>query len=170
MSRPARLFWPLAALLALTDCATKRIIEAGAPGEGVPRDVFGDALRFTLSYNQGAAFSSQFGPYERWLLIAIALVILAALGRLYRTSAQRGAMYVAGLALVTGGAVGNLVDRVRSARGVVDFIDVGIGGERFWVFNVADVGVTIGAMLVAWTLWRDDRREADGTALGAEPR
>lgn len=62
----------------------------------------------------------------------------------------------AALALVTGGAMGNLLDRLRSARGIIDFIDVGIGDARFWTFNVADVGVSIGAVLLAMVLWRED--------------
>ena len=48
------------------------------------------------------------------------------------------------------GALGNLVDRIRSPCGVVDCIDVGVGSVRFWTFNVADIGGSIGAMLLAW--------------------
>ena len=50
-----------------------------------------------------------------------------------------------------------LIDRLRSHRGVVDFIDVGVGDTRFWIFNLADVGVTVGAILVAYTIWREDQ-------------
>ena len=57
------------------------------------------------------------------------------------------------LALIAGGALGNLLDRLRSVRGVVDFIDVGIGDSRFWTFNVADSGVTCGAILLMLVLW-----------------
>ncbi len=52
--------------------------------------------------------------------------------------------------------MGNLLDRLRSPRGIIDFIDVGIGDARFWTFNVADVGVSIGAVLLAMVLWRED--------------
>ena len=62
---------------------------------------------------------------------------------------------------MAGGAFGNLVDRVRSAQGVVDFLDVGIGLHRWPTFNVADIGVSLGAIALAWSLWlEDDRREA----------
>ena len=57
--------------------------------------------------------------------------------------------------------MGNLLDRVRSPLGVVDFIDVGIGDTRFWTFNLADLGVTVGALLLAAVLWRDDKRAED---------
>jgi signal peptidase II len=61
--------------------------------------------------------------------------------------------------MITGGAIGNLADRLRSPRGVVDFIDMGLGDYRFWTFNVADVGVTIGASLLLYTLLRRSRQE-----------
>jgi signal peptidase II len=61
------------------------------------------------------------------------------------------------LALASGGATGNLIDRIREPRGVVDFIDIGVGTVRFWTFNVADSAVTIGALLLAWVLWHEER-------------
>ena len=67
------------------------------------------------------------------------------------------------VALVCGGAIGNLADRLRWTEGVVDFIDVGVGSYRFWIFNVADVGVTLGAIALAVLLWRREtaaQREA----------
>ena len=65
------------------------------------------------------------------------------------------------LAFVAGGAVGNLIDRVLSARGVVDFIDMGIGeGLRWPTYNVADIAVTCGALALAISLWREDARRA----------
>ena len=60
---------------------------------------------------------------------------------------------------MAGGALGNLLDRIRSPRGVVDFIDLGIGDARFYTFNVADVGVTLGAILLAVVLWRDQEQD-----------
>jgi len=158
MRRPGRLFWPLASVLVLADCTTKRIVEAGQ-AEHVPRTVIDGVLRLTLAYNPGAAFSSRFGPHQRWLLIALTLAILAFLARLYHATAHRGRLHVVAIALVCGGAVGNLLDRLRSPRGVVDFIDVGVGSARFWVFNVADVGVSVGAALLVLALWRLDREE-----------
>ena len=61
------------------------------------------------------------------------------------------------LALVCAGAVGNLIDRVRSFFGVVDFIDVGVGDARWPTFNVADMAVSVGAALLAWVLWQEDQ-------------
>ncbi len=63
---------------------------------------------------------------------------------------------------VAGGAAGNLIDRILSARGVVDFIDVGLGSLRWPTFNVADIAVSCGAVALALSLWREDvRRRAD---------
>ncbi|GJG85574.1 hypothetical protein tb265_07550 [Gemmatimonadetes bacterium T265] len=151
------MFWPLAAALVLADCTSKRAIEDAAPLVGVPRPVLDDVVRFTLAYNQGAAFSTHFGPYQRWVLIALTLAILGGLARLYGRIARAGGPGVVGLALVAGGAAGNLLDRLASDRGVVDFIDVGVGAARFYVFNVADAGVSVGAALLAYALWRGER-------------
>jgi signal peptidase II len=157
MRSPGHVFWPLAAALVLADCSTKRAVEQMTIVPGVSTPVIDGLLRLTLSYNQGAAFSTHFGPYQRWVLIGFTLAILAMLGRWYGRVAPMGWAAVAGLALVAGGAVGNLLDRIASARGVVDFIDVGIGASRFYIFNVADAGLSVGAALLAFALWRGDR-------------
>ena len=63
---------------------------------------------------------------------------------------------VVAVARVAAGAMGNLVDRLRSERGVVDFLDVGVGAWRWPTFNVADIAVSCGAVLLAIVLWRED--------------
>ncbi len=165
MRYPGRLFWPLAITLVLSDCASKRVVEDSVHVVGVPRPIIDDVLRFTLVYNQGAAFSSYFGPYQRWLLIAVTLVMLGVLARWYSRVVHTGPVGVAGLALITGGAIGNLLDRLASARGVVDFIDVGVGNVRFYVFNLADAGLSVGALLVAWAFWRAGTRSPAGVDI-----
>ncbi len=99
-------------------------------------------------------------------IAAIAVIALVVLGSMVRHTKPTDRLRLAALALVCGGAVGNLIDRVRSARGVVDFIDVGIGVHRWPTFNVADMAVTVGAVVLAIVLWIEGR-EADGEA--AEP-
>jgi hypothetical protein len=69
---------------------------------------------------------------------------------------------------VCAGAVGNLIDRLRSFFGVVDFIDVGIGDARWPTFNVADMAVSIGAALLAWVLWQEDQ-STQATAPAVSP-
>ena len=57
-----------------------------------------------------------------------------------------------------------MIDRLRSPMGVVDFLDVGVGGLRWPTFNVADMAVSVGAMLLAWVLWQEDRIAAEQRA------
>jgi signal peptidase II len=122
--------------------------------------VLGEAVRFTLAYNSGASFGIGVGPYSRVVFSVLALFALVVLGRLYRASAPDDRWRAAALALICAGALGNMLDRVRSARGVVDFIDLGIREARFYTFNVADVAITSGAVLLAWILWQEDRRHS----------
>jgi signal peptidase II len=82
---------------------------------------------------------------------------------MYRQTTPGDRWLAIGLGLVAGGAIGNLLDRIRSERGVVDFIDIGVGSHRFWIFNVADMGVVIGAGLLAFLLWRRDRNLTEPT-------
>jgi signal peptidase II len=99
--------------------------------------------------------------YSRVIFGGFALCALFVLWRLYRmtgTGARDGdRMRIAALGLAWGGAAGNLIDRFRSPLGVVDFIDIGYGDVRFWTFNVADSAVTVGALVLAWSLSREDR-------------
>jgi signal peptidase II len=72
------------------------------------------------------------------------------------------------LALVCGGAVGNLLDRMQSARGVVDFVDVYIGPFHWPTFNVADMAVSCGAIALAVVLWHEGRDATEEEAVEAE--
>jgi len=158
----ARLFWPLLFLLVFSDCTTKRLAEERLVEPHVPYEVVGDVVRFTLAYNPGAAFSLSLGPNSRWIFVSLTLLILGVLSWLYREAEARDTAQVAALALVCGGAIGNLLDRLRSPRGVVDFIDLGLGGWRFWTFNIADVAITVGAIVLAVVLWRREAEEMSG--------
>ncbi len=115
---------------------------------GVPKRIAGEYLRFTLNWNQGAAMGSTLGSFSRVGFSLAAVVVLVMLAAFYRKGMQ------VALGLIGGGAVGNLFDRLTSARGVIDFIDVGVGSTRFWTFNIADSAVTCGAVLLAFTLTR----------------
>ena len=147
----------------LADCSTKQLaITVLEPH--TPRPIAGEFLRFTLAFNPGAALSISLGGYSRPIFSLLAVLAVVLLVRLYYLTAPGAALRAAAIALVVGGALGNLLDRVRSARGVVDFIDIGIGDLRFWTFNLADVGVTLGALLLAWTLGRAPQPAARGPA------
>lgn len=158
-ARKARWFWPISATLVLADCSTKELVESVLRRDPGPHAVLGDWLRVTLAYNTGAALNLDLGSWSRLVFSGVALLAIALLLGLYQRTAPNGALRAAALALVAGGALGNLLDRLRSPLGVVDFIDIGVGDVRFWTFNVADVGVTVGAVLLAIVLWREDRME-----------
>jgi signal peptidase II len=145
-----------AAVLA-TDLATKAVVEATLRrGEVVP--VFGEWVQLRLVYNPGAAFGLNLGPHSRWIFLIIAAVAVVALWRMARATPRTDRFRLAALGAVAGGAAGNLVDRVRSGRGVVDFLDVGIDAARWPTFNVADIGVSCGAVALAVSLWLEDAR------------
>ena len=113
-----------------------------------PHEVF-SWLNMTLAHNYGAAFSflSSAGGWQRWFFIVLAstvsVVLLVWLVRLPRREWLTGL----GLALILGGAIGNLVDRIRLGY-VVDFIDFHIGGWHYPAFNVADSAITCGVILL----------------------
>ena len=158
LTRKAKAFWPLLFLLVFADCTTKRLAERHLVPEHVPHQVAGDVVRLTLAYNPDAAMGISLGEHSRLGFSLIALVVVAVLASVYRTTQSQDGLQAMALALVAGGAIGNVMDRFRAPggtyRGVVDFIDIGIGGWRFWTFNLADVGVTCGAVLLALLLLR----------------
>lgn len=144
--------------IVVTDIVTKYLAHTLIVPHRMPREILGDAVRLTLVYNPGAAFGFHVGPFSRWVFLILTVLALWVLGKLYRETAPGAQTRALALGLVCGGALGNLINRVWSSAGVVDFIDVGVGDARWPTFNVADIGVSIGAFLLAWVLWGEDRR------------
>jgi signal peptidase II len=165
-----RAFWTTAGIIIALDVVTKAWAVRSLQPEHVPHPIIGEVVRFTLAYNPGAAFSMSVGPYSRYIFGAFAIVALVILFRLYRASVPGDRPRVFALGLAWGGAAGNLIDRFHSEKGVVDFIDIGWGGVRFWTFNVADSAVTVGALLLAWVLWKEDRQALAIAAAEAAAR
>lgn len=154
----ARLFWPVLVAILAVDILTKRVaVSALGDQQRIPHEVIRDWLRMTLVYNPGAAFGLHVGEYSRWVFMALTVGALLILGRLYVSTRSGDAQRVTALSLVCGGALGNLLDRIVSKHGVIDFIDVGIRDARWPTFNVADMAVSIGAFLLAIVLWSEDR-------------
>ena len=152
----SRLFFGLAASVVVVDAFTKIMAVDRLVPSHLPREVIGETLRLTLVFNPGAAFGLHLGPWSRWIFTALTIAALVLLWELYRTTRAGDTVRTLALSLVCGGALGNLVDRLKSGRGVVDFIDVGVGTLRWPTFNVADMAVTCGAVLLAIVLWRED--------------
>ena len=128
-----------------------------------PQEIF-SWLNITLAHNYGAAFSflADAGGWQRGFFIVLASVVsVVLLVWLLRLPRQEWRTSL-GLALVLGGAIGNLIDRIRLGY-VVDFIDVHFGGWHYPAFNVADSAITCGvALLLLDALWfsRSGKKEA----------
>jgi signal peptidase II len=152
----AGLFWPVLVLVTATDFCTKAVAATRLIPQGLPHSVLGEWIRFTLVHNPGAAFGLHIGQHSRAIFTLLTIIALVILGRLYAATRPGDLVRTLSLALVCGGAVGNLVDRLRSASGVVDFIDIGFGDSRWPTFNIADMAVSLGAFLLAWVLWGED--------------
>jgi len=165
-SKPG-VFWGVAGLVLLVDAFTKTVAVDRLIPAYLPLSVWGEGLRLTLVYNPGAAFGLHFGALSRWIFVALTLLALLVLWRLYLETPLLDRTRTLALALVTGGALGNLLDRLKSSRGVVDFIDVGVGAWRWPTFNVADIAVTTGAIMLAWVLWYADEALASAPARAA---
>ena len=132
-----------AAVLAL-DQATKYLVRHNLDPH-YPQQVLGNFFRLTYVENSGIAFGINVGAALPIFTILSMLAITMIVYYLYRERRNHLAVRVS-LALILGGAVGNLIDRLFFGR-VVDFLDFGLGVYRFFVFNVADSAVTIGVTL-----------------------
>lgn len=148
LDRKTTTFLATALSVLVLDFITKQLAQA-ALTRGQPVEILGDFLRFTLGYNTGIAFGLSFGGADkRWLLVLVTLATMALIFWLYRSVDEKHRAQIIAFGLIMGGAAGNLIDRIFGTHGVVDFIDVGIGTARFWTFNIADSGITIGAILL----------------------
>jgi signal peptidase II len=161
--RKTAIYGGLVAILVVVDAITKYIVQQTLePYRPVP--VWGDVFRLTYIYNPGAAFGLHLGPFSRYIFLGLTVACLVVLFLWFRNTPPADRLRLLAIALVAGGAIGNFIDRVRSPRGVVDFLDFGFGDLRWPVFNVADMGVTVGAVLLAISLWREEQesRADDG--------
>ena len=164
-----RLFWGTAVAVVITDFVTKLIAESYL-ARRLPLAVIGDFVQLRLVYNEGAAFGLHLGENSRWIFLGLAIVALFVLASLVRSTKPGDHFRLLSLALVCGGAVGNLIDRIRNPLGVVDFVDVGIGAWRWPTFNVADSAITIGAIALGLSLWQEGRAQQRAKeARAAEP-
>ncbi|MFQ5528850.1 MAG: signal peptidase II [Gemmatimonadota bacterium] len=123
------------------------------------RPVIGDFFRLTYTHNPGAAFGINIGEHSRLFFLALSLIALVVLALMYRSTSPRDVLRLVAVALVCGGAIGNIIDRLRYDAGVVDFIDIGLGANRFWIFNVADSAVSVGAVLLLISFYLEEKRE-----------
>lgn len=148
----------------ILDQVTKAVV-AHTMVQGQSISVVGDFFRITYIHNSGAAFGLNLG--SSLLHTLVSLVAMMALGWLF-WSTPRGQRFTrVALSLVLGGALGNIVDRVRIHE-VIDFLDFGVSTLRWPVFNVADTFVTVGVLLLVLSYSQGER--AQGGQMDRSPR
>ena len=139
----------VSAAVVVLDQITKQLVRAGiALHDSI--EVIPGVLNLVHVRNTGAAFgflNLADLPYKRVLMTGMALLALGAIGWYAAQAPPRARLARAGLVLILGGAVGNLIDRAAVGY-VVDFVDVYWGSVHFWAFNVADSAITVGACLL----------------------
>lgn len=130
--------------------------------QGHPRPVIEGVLWLTRVKNTGAAFGILDG--HRWPLVLVAVVALAVVVFVAIRLSPRSVLARTALALIAGGAAGNLIDRAVSG-GVTDFLDLG-----WWpVFNVADMCLDVGVAMLVWWLLFSKEHAHDGASAGGDP-
>jgi signal peptidase II len=136
-------FGGLALLVVVLDQVAKAAVTSNlSPGESI--QVIGDWLRIVYGQNSGALFGLFKDNALAFGLVSLAVIALIVI---YHARAASSAYLTVTLALLLGGAIGNMVDRLRLGY-VVDFVDVGIGTTRFYTFNVADSAISLAILLL----------------------
>jgi signal peptidase II len=154
------LFYFVALVVLALDQITKWWISS-TMSRGESRSVIGDVFRLTYVHNDGAAFGLDLGG--RWAFVTVTVAVILFIVFSYSRT-ERRALPRWALALVLGGALGNLVDRIRIGE-VIDFFQFGVAGVYWPIFNVADIGVSVGVGLLAVHLFR---KEPDGSERANE--
>jgi signal peptidase II len=157
----------VAALVLAADLLTKWLVGREVPLQAGSVRVLGDVVRFINVRNSGSAFSLFQGG--RIFFIAFSVVSIILILALARSPRCRNAAAEASLGMILGGALGNTFDRVVSGA-VTDWIDVGIGSTRWPTFNVADIGVTVGVILLVLVLLRAPANVESAEDAEEEPR
>ena len=152
----------------ILDLITKRwALDALAAQRG---ELFGGLIPLTLAFNKGAAFGLRVGEDSRWFFVPVTVAALALLVYILRQANPKDHLRIWAISLVVSGAVGNLYDRVRWSRGVVDFLGpIDLGFYDFPIFNVADIAITCGAILLALSFWLEDRAVTSAAGDPAPP-
>jgi signal peptidase II len=144
---------PIAILVAviLLDQLTKFWVVSSLP-MGQSRSILGEFLQFKLIYNQGGALGTNLGNSAFYLISSLLILLVV----LYFIISNISSKIIANpMAAIAGGAIGNIIDRIRLGEVVdfldFDFFDINILGykiDRWWTFNIADVGITVGMIIL----------------------
>jgi signal peptidase II len=160
-------FAGLAALIVVADQLSKAWIAANFPPGQPPRQVVGEFVRIVQTQNTGGIFGL-FGDSAPLLALASTVVIALIVVYQLREGARSHWLLTVALGLLLGGALGNLIDRLRLGY-VIDFVDMGIGDLRWYTFNVADASISMAIVLLIVLAFGGERL-LGSTRLTAAPR
>jgi signal peptidase II len=138
------LFLALAATIFVVDQLTKAVLVSLLPAEGGRLSIVDDLIRVVNSHNSGALFGLFKDSALLFGLVSLGVVALIAW---YHGSSGRNTLLSIALGLLLGGALGNMLDRLRLGY-VVDFVDIGLGDLRWYTFNVADAAISCAIVLL----------------------
>lgn len=158
------LFGGVAAVVVLLDQLTKTWVDANfeRAANGGSTEFIGDLVRISKVYNDGAIFG--FLDTTATLMAVLTVFVVAGVAWYeWRHGAGLGPLVTVGLGLLTGGAIGNLIDRLRFGH-VIDFVDMGVGDTRWYAWNISDASVFIGIVALFGAALLGDR------APGVRPR
>ena len=166
LSRLALGAYVLALVIVVLDQITKAMVLAAMPGDPTPlldgyriADVLPPVFNLTFVLNTGVSFGMFGGGEARWVLAFFSVVVAIGLA-VWALKADRK-LLAAAIGMVIGGAIGNVIDRIRFG-GVVDFLDFSGTGLFPWIFNIADSGITIGVALLLLDSFIGERRSKVG--------
>jgi len=147
-------------IILILDIVTKRWAMEALGARSM--ELFGGLVPLTLAFNRGAAFGISVGSDPRLFFIPVTVVALVLLAHLVTKTDPADRFRLVALSLVFSGALGNLIDRVRWNRGVVDFIGpINLGFMDWPIFNVADMAISCGAVALAISFWLEEEPEVD---------
>jgi signal peptidase II len=149
LGHPGRMFWAVSLAVIVADQVTKAVVRSHVPlydsVNVIPR--FMDVVHVRNAGVAFGLFNDARLPFKAATTVAMAALALVGISLYARQLRREEALARLGLSLVLGGAIGNLLDRIRAGY-VLDFVDVYWRNWHFWAFNVADAAITIGAILV----------------------
>lgn len=148
--KPNALSWLVLSLVVIVlDQLSKWWALAALQPAGTPHPVIPGFLNWTLAFNTGAAFSflASGDGWQRWFFVLLAVVISGVLVVWLSRTPRSDWKTAMPLGLIVGGALGNLIDRLHASQ-VTDFIHVYFREWNYPVFNLADCGITVGAMML----------------------
>jgi len=144
------LLFLLAALILILDQTSKFIVcRIILPGESTP--VIKNIFQLTHVQNQGAAFG--LFPNQTLFFIGVTLLTVLLILFFHRRISKEGSSLSWALGLILGGAIGNLIDRIR-LKAVIDFLDFSLKGHHWPSFNIADSAITIGTVILLFSVFK----------------